>query len=342
MTSRINQDCVENLFSRIRGSGYDHPSPLSSLQRLRSIIISANPSALFVNTNTEDYDDSEFLVSDVLKRAKVPLTIDVSADDSVESENSNDDSVNFRASLLVNNNDDADDEDDEYNVNDPTPVIDEPSASESDLEPSHVNETTMHTMRQSQEDNAFEYLLGYLAKKLHTLFPELGDYTYKSASDHNYLPLSSAPPSWVHFLSYGGLMAPSPDFVTKASELEVLFLREVGQSGVPRGKNIVKRLTTKFSEASTLDPVIVRAFVRQRVFIRMKYEAQKLNSVAIEKKLKELVKLKKTAVFYNNHASLLPRVVPPNAIDVRGIHVMPAKPLPKVSTYATRMSRLSR
>jgi len=35
-------------------------------------------------------------------------------------------------------------------------------------------------------------------------------------------------------------------------------------------------------------------------------------------------------VFYNNHASLLPRSTPPNVIEIGGFHVQPAKPLPKV------------
>lgn len=36
-------------------------------------------------------------------------------------------------------------------------------------------------------------------------------------------------------------------------------------------------------------------------------------------------------VFYNNHASLLPHSVTPNAIDIGGIHLKPANPLPEVS-----------
>ena len=35
-------------------------------------------------------------------------------------------------------------------------------------------------------------------------------------------------------------------------------------------------------------------------------------------------------VFYNNHASLLPRPMNPNAIEIGGIHMKVAKPLPEV------------
>ena len=89
-------------------------------------------------------------------------------------------------------------------------------------------------------------------------------------------------------------MAPSTDFVEKGRFLEELFCREV--NGIPRGTNVVQGLTAKFCESSALDPIIAKTFVRQRVFIRMKFEAQKLKTIAVEKKLKDLVKLEKTVV----------------------------------------------
>mgnify|MGYP003729842683 CR=1 FL=1 len=36
-------------------------------------------------------------------------------------------------------------------------------------------------------------------------------------------------------------------------------------------------------------------------------------------------------IFYNNHYSMLPRNFVPNAIEIGGIHLTPAQPLPKVS-----------
>lgn len=35
-------------------------------------------------------------------------------------------------------------------------------------------------------------------------------------------------------------------------------------------------------------------------------------------------------VFYNNHASILPRSIPPNVIEIGGLHVKKANPLPQV------------
>ena len=42
-------------------------------------------------------------------------------------------------------------------------------------------------------------------------------------------------------------------------------------------------------------------------------------------------KKKVSLVFFNNHPTFLPRPTIPNAIDVGGIHVQPANPLPEVS-----------
>ncbi|VEN43569.1 unnamed protein product [Callosobruchus maculatus] len=57
LTSRLNQDVLENFFSYIRGIGgaNDHPSPLEFRYRLRWYILGKNSATIFtLNTNTED------------------------------------------------------------------------------------------------------------------------------------------------------------------------------------------------------------------------------------------------------------------------------------------------
>lgn len=66
-----------------------------------------------------------------------------------------------------------------------------------------------------------------------------------------------------------------------------------------------------------------------------------IHNYAIPKKLNEIYnqfytpdllnKKQISLVFTNNHFTLLPRPMAPNIIDVGGIHVKPAKPLPEVS-----------
>lgn len=288
MTSHLNQDITENLFSRIRGSGYDHPSPLTTLQRLRSIILGANPSSVFNNTNTEDYNDSEFLVCNVFKRAKIPLPKTTDSEDPESRQFSIEDSNSF---FVVPIQDDSVDNDTDSDPDDPDPNLNVQHNCVEQKKSCSVSNKPMV----NQEEDAFQYLVGYVAKKLHTQFPELGDYSYKKTDDHNYVQSTPAsPPDWVTFLSYGGLMVPNKEFVEKCKILEDLFCRVV--EGVPRGKNIVKRLCEQFSNQCSLHPTILKCFLRQRVFIRMKYEAQKLAATNTQRKLKMLIKLKKSIV----------------------------------------------
>lgn len=58
-------------------------------------------------------------------------------------------------------------------------------------------------------DHSLEYIAGYLAKKIKSSNPPLGDYTYK-IKNHNYHL-----PSWVQQLSYGGLIKPTPEWHKK-------------------------------------------------------------------------------------------------------------------------------
>nr|CAH7744568.1 unnamed protein product [Callosobruchus chinensis] len=61
LTSRLNQDVLENFFSYIRGMGgpNEHPSPMDFKYRLRWYILGKNSSAIFTeNRNTMETDDS--------------------------------------------------------------------------------------------------------------------------------------------------------------------------------------------------------------------------------------------------------------------------------------------
>lgn len=44
LTARLNQDCLENFFSQLRGIGhhYDHPTPLEVKYRFRLLLIARN------------------------------------------------------------------------------------------------------------------------------------------------------------------------------------------------------------------------------------------------------------------------------------------------------------
>lgn len=65
LTSKINQDALENLFSQLRSRGglNDHPTPLNALYRLRMIILGKNPGVVSTSSNTSDSNQEEYMVS---------------------------------------------------------------------------------------------------------------------------------------------------------------------------------------------------------------------------------------------------------------------------------------
>lgn len=64
LTHRLNQDCLENFFSQIRGrsGAHDHPSPVECLQRIKIIMLGKNPGvALHNHSNTIERDPEEYV-----------------------------------------------------------------------------------------------------------------------------------------------------------------------------------------------------------------------------------------------------------------------------------------
>ena len=67
LTARLNQDCLENVFSRIRGLGhfYDHPLPAEVKFRIRLLLVGANVSDIPLSNACPvvSDDDGTFLTS---------------------------------------------------------------------------------------------------------------------------------------------------------------------------------------------------------------------------------------------------------------------------------------
>jgi hypothetical protein len=58
ITRRLNQDCLENLFSQLRSKGgaYDHPTPISALYRIRMLILGRDPGIVTDTTSLNTID----------------------------------------------------------------------------------------------------------------------------------------------------------------------------------------------------------------------------------------------------------------------------------------------
>ena len=75
--------------------------------------------------------------------------------------------------------------------------------------------------------------------------------------------------------------------------MENLFLELYGSDEIPKGKKVIKNLTKFFLSKLKLEEVIIRTYLRQRIFIRIKHLNKKLSTKKIEENLKKNIKLKK-------------------------------------------------
>lgn len=59
MTAHLNQDCIENLFSRIRavGGSYSHPTSVEFIHRLKKLIVGRSSELVIKTTSVQIEDD---------------------------------------------------------------------------------------------------------------------------------------------------------------------------------------------------------------------------------------------------------------------------------------------
>lgn len=234
LTSKINQDALENLFSQLRTRGglNDHPSPLNALHRLRMILLGKNP-GISSYSNTQDKNNEEYVLSTVFKKAEIILNYE---------------------------NDDKE-----------TRTSDTDTTSESEsLDTSFIKEENNSN---EMSKDAIEYLTGWVAKKYRFKYPEIGSTTTelmksKMSSCHDY-----SLPSWINHLSYGGLIVPSNKFKKIVLKTEWLF-KKFTKNQIPKTNNVVKQLTKNFLKRMIVNEkykVVIQTYIKQRILIRMKY-----------------------------------------------------------------------
>lgn len=253
LSSKINQDALENLFSQIRSRGGldDHPTPLNAIYRLRMMILGKSPSYISKQTNTADLNNEEFMVSTALNK------------------------MNLKINNLIEN----------VEVNESSTD----TCSDNGL-PESIDQG-----KNEMQENAIEYLAGWIAKKYRLQFPELGSTTTQCDSvqkqGHDYTI-----PTWVNHLSYGGLIVPSLEFKNTTLRIERLF-NKITKYKIPKGAGVLKLLTKKILRRMVIEekykPVIA-SYIKQRLFIRMKHLNQHANSLVNKRKAKlQLQRLQK-------------------------------------------------
>ncbi len=90
LTHRLNQDCLENFFSQVRGSERfkEHPNSVECLYNIRAIILGRNPTVTKqLHSNTIDKLPDEYVTSAFCKHASKTIsasTLDESSNSSID------------------------------------------------------------------------------------------------------------------------------------------------------------------------------------------------------------------------------------------------------------------
>lgn len=266
LTYKLNQDCLENLFGRLRTKGglYDHPSPLVTLYRLRDVILSTDVGNVSKNSNTLADDENEmFFLATLLQKAKVPAPKLIPTPDEM---------------LLIPTDEDPE-----------TVILEEIEVDDPLIDMPHTSRLT------EMAEDGLRYLAGYILFKNKTLAMEnqLGSYTYENPK-----PLPNY--SWIQHLSYGGLMEASEHFFEEVKQMERLFLNKMGTIYL-KGPNINQRISDYVIEnMPDSNSILIRSFIRQRIFVRVKFLTCKSKLFITKKQLKinlqEEKKLSKVAL----------------------------------------------
>lgn len=115
----------------------------------------------------------------------------------------------------------------------------------------------------------FNFFIGFLAKKHIKEFPELACYTRDNEPPNKH---SYSIPSWVQSLSFGGLMDPSEEWYQSVLNMDKHFT-DIHKTGFAFKTKIIEHTTSLITkEIKNVPEILIQAFVRQRVFIRIKYQ----------------------------------------------------------------------
>jgi hypothetical protein len=135
----------------------------------------------------------------------------------------------------------------------------------------------------ASESDELIYLPCFLAKQNLTKHPYLGTFTHttKDLTFHTY-----AMPSWLQSLSFGGLIEPSSEWLSRVKIMEKYYQKYHKQQ-FQEGKNIIKRTTEytkKMNKPNIITDELISAFSRQRVFVRIKYLNAKKEKMMLRKR----------------------------------------------------------
>ena len=278
LTTRLNQDCLENLFSRIRALGgpKDHPGPVEVLKRIKTILIS-NQADIIVNKPAVEIEDGpddetgmdhkrfgEVCQSDE-KDDMDPLSFEnvtkfisrksMPKNPVGNQENENGQEENIEADLGISN------------------------------DPGDIKNWERSFKKWDKSYQGLTYLAGRIARKFRDKYPDLG---WKTSETSFYEDTGLY--TWLYSVSKGGLTRPSDDFMNDVEKFEKLF-NEFHGDDVDRKCRVLDRFTKVLVDefGKKYDLKIYQFFTKARTYIRIK---------ALILKIREEKKNKKSTRYY--------------------------------------------
>ncbi len=252
LTTRVNQDCLENFFSRIRyysGSPDSRPGPVEFKQRFRNLVLGSSAD-IVVNSAPvlfeNEKDNSEILSVTLLKGLyeKSPTADPTPA--TLPSPTANAPSSSSATAPLS------------LSAGATSPVLDQKRQK---IIQQANTDTEINEVDCSEE--GLKYVAGFLAFKLKKKYPGLGT----SANS----PLSCLSCPWIETVSYGGLTKPTAIFLTQIQEFEETFKRLHGQ-GISREEGIIQKLKSELAARHPSVPDdILSLYSKTRTHIRIKF-----------------------------------------------------------------------
>lgn len=256
LTTRLNQDALESLFSTLRSHfGANHnPTSKEVLYRLRLVLLGASPAiSSRAAVRPQSAPDSSYISEGGGAGEELGSTSSISSCTA--------------GPLACGDSEQVDDP-----VTDPCPgdAVTDPCAG-AGLATEEENMCSQYGLH---------YVAGYVAKKARHHDPTLGQTT--SQVDTEDVPSASR---WISILSRGNLTLPSSEWVELFKEFEEVFHHLHHNTGMERRNGqldhllrtpgvidgLAKALVQKWPH---LDPRVIREYARARTFIRMKHVAR--------------------------------------------------------------------
>ena len=281
---RLNQDFLENFFSRLRAIGGDncHPGPYTMLRRVRTLLIGKQADIIVQR--------SSVAIEDITAPEQIPIPqpstssveqeeVQIYDDPPEELDNFEDANNEVEKTLNATNYVTKDlDTSLMEEHHDPETMEDIPNFENTDVYiegDEDIDIAIQEYQTLAKEDTGFQglsYLAGYIAFKFKNEFPQLGDKTNTfprhdaNGNRYNYIT------TWIFHVSKGGLMVPESKFLNYCQLFELEFFKFHGEKGINREDRILDKLTKilfdKFGK--DFDKKVLAFFVKVRTYIRIK------------------------------------------------------------------------